>query len=201
MILAPSRGAVSRLASLLVAICLCAGVAAAMALRLALAPATRGSSPAAVVVFSGALLLLAVVAGWRPSRPTWQGAIVGLAGAAVLCALPVWSRISGHNLGGWGPWSMFAGFAGGVVLVSVAEEVLLRGALYDAVAAARGEPAAVLVAAIAFGLLHVPLYGWAALPLDLAVGVWLGGLRMLSGGVTAPAAAHAAADVAAWWLW
>ena len=35
---------------------------------------------------------------------------------------------------------------------------------------------------MAFGLLHVPLYGWAALPLDLAVGLLLGGLRMATRG-------------------
>ena len=46
----------------------------------------------------------------------------------------------------------------------------------------------------------MPLYGWAALPLDLAVGLLLGGLRMLAGGWGAPAVAHAAADLAGWWL-
>jgi hypothetical protein len=45
---------------------------------------------------------------------------------------------------------------------------------------------------------HVPLYGWRALPLDLGAGLWLGGLRVLSGGVAAPAVAHALADRGAW---
>jgi hypothetical protein len=45
-------------------------------------------------------------------------------------------------------------------------------------------------------VLHVPFYGLQVLPLDLAVGVLLGGLRQLSGGV----AAHAVADLAGWWL-
>ena len=43
-------------------------------------------------------------------------------------------------------------------------------------------------------------YGWHVVPLDLAVGVWLAGLRLLSGGVAAPAMAHGLADIATWWL-
>jgi hypothetical protein len=46
----------------------------------------------------------------------------------------------------------------------------------------------------------VPLYGWGAVPLDLAVGVWLGGLRLVTGGWAAPAVAHTFADLAAGWL-
>jgi hypothetical protein len=37
-------------------------------------------------------------------------------------------------------------------------------------------------------------------PLDIAVGVWLGTLRAISGTVTAPALAHSLADLAGWWL-
>ncbi len=65
---------------------------------------------------------------------------------------------------------------------------------------ARGELLALPVTTAAFALLHVPLYGWAALPLDLAVGLLLGGLRMVSGGWGAPAVAHTLADLAGWWL-
>ena len=54
--------------------------------------------------------------------------------------------------------------------------------------------------AMAFALLHVPVYGWHVLPLDLAVGCGLGALRLLTGGVTAPAVAHVGADLAGWWL-
>ena len=51
-----------------------------------------------------------------------------------------------------------------------------------------------------YWLLHVPLYGWGSLPLDLAVGVFLGVLRALTGSLAAPAAAHVLADLAGWWL-
>ena len=36
--------------------------------------------------------------------------------------------------------------------------------------------------------------------LDLAVGVWLGALRAVSGSVAVPAIAHTLADLAGWWL-
>ena len=62
-----------------------------------------------------------------------------------------------------------------------------------------GPHAAVVVAAIAFAGLHVPLYGWHVVPLDLAVGLLLGATRLLAGTWTAPAAAHIGADLAGWW--
>jgi membrane protease YdiL (CAAX protease family) len=58
----------------------------------------------------------------------------------------------------------------------------------------------VAVTSIVFALIHVPLYGWHVVPLDLGVGVFLGGLRLVSGSVAAPAIAHIGADLATWWL-
>ena len=75
---------------------------------------------------------------------------------------------------------------------------MLRGVLLDAVDEAAGFGTAVAVSSLAFALLHVPLYGWAVVPVDLAAGVWLAGLRAASGGVAAPAVAHLLADLAAW---
>ena len=59
---------------------------------------------------------------------------------------------------------------------------------------------AVAFTTIAFALLHVPLYGWHVVPLDLGVGLGFAGLRLLTKGIAAPAAAHAVADLATWWL-
>lgn len=59
---------------------------------------------------------------------------------------------------------------------------------------------AIAVTSLAFALIHVPLYGWHVVPLDLGVGVWLAGLRLASGSVAAPAIAHALADLATWWM-
>ncbi len=123
----------------------------------------------------------------------------GVGGAGVLCVVPlvVHLRTPGGALdpSGFGPWAVV------VTAVAVAEEAFLRGALWTAVARVRGgQTAALLVTTVAFALLHVPFYGPDALPLDLAVGLLLGGLRQLTGGWAAPAVAHTLADLAGWWL-
>ena len=86
------------------------------------------------------------------------------------------------------------------MVVASAEEALLRGRLFDGVERSGGMAAAIVVTSAAFALMHVPLYGWQVVPLDLAVGVVLGGLRLSTRGVIAPAAAHTVADLATWWL-
>ena len=53
---------------------------------------------------------------------------------------------------------------------------------------------------MAFALMHVPVYGWGVVPVDLAAGVLLAGLRYLTGGTAAPTMAHLLADLATWWL-
>ena len=95
---------------------------------------------------------------------------------------------------GYAPWAL------GVVAVAVAEEALLRGSLYARSSSARVRSPRSRSTACAFAAVHVPLYGWAVVPLDLAVGVWLGVLRAVSGSVLAPALAHTLADLAGWWL-
>jgi membrane protease YdiL (CAAX protease family) len=87
-----------------------------------------------------------------------------------------------------------------VTVVAGAEEAFLRGTLHRRVEEVAGPGAAVAAGALAFAALHVPLYGWGAAPLDLAVGCWLGWLRLVTGGWAAPALAHTVADLAAWWL-
>jgi membrane protease YdiL (CAAX protease family) len=94
-------------------------------------------------------------------------------------------------------WPLWAAI---VSAVAVAEELVLRGSLFTLLERACGPFAAVALTAIAFALLHVPLYGWGVVPIDLAVGVWLGGLRLLTGGPAAPAVTHVLADLASWWL-
>ena len=65
---------------------------------------------------------------------------------------------------------------------------------------AAGPLIAVLVTSCAFALMHVPLYGWQVVPLDLGVGVLLGGMRLATGGIAAPVVAHLLADLSTWWL-
>ena len=169
--------------------------------------ATRlGLDPVAVGFAFGAGLVALVLAS-RPGRAVDPRLLRGLALGLVFGAVLVWIAIVGPALGGvpavpglgrpsvpFGPWVLVT------VLVAVSEEGVLRGVLFDRVARAGGIAFAVIATAALFAVMHVPLYGWHVLPLDLAVGLGLGGLRVLTRGVTAPAAAHALADLATWWL-
>lgn len=178
-----------------------------MALRAGTGGAAGFTSQPAAVLFASTLVGLALLSGWRPGNPTRRAVVrsgaLGLGGAALLCTLPLahrlWVGIPELQRPAWAAlvtWSV------ATVCVAVAEEVLLRGAVFDALReAGAGEFAAVAVGAVAFALLHLPMYGMASLSLDLGVGVFLGCLRIASRGVVAPATAHTAADLALWWVW
>jgi len=179
---------------------LVAGLVAAVALRAAVAGPAHGASAAGGAVFGAALLLLATAGGWRPGRLSLRSIAVGVGGGLALLILPLAAHLGAGPFRFGPPAGAFPLWLGLVTLVAVAEEALLRGALMTALLRTASPNLAVLVAAVAFALLHVPIYGWVAVPLDLAVGVWLGGLRLATGGAAAPAIAHTVADVATWWL-
>jgi membrane protease YdiL (CAAX protease family) len=127
------------------------------------------------------------------------GSAVGLAFVATSVVGPALAGVErvpglGRPAAPFVPWALVN------VLVASAEEAVLRGVLFDRVAHAGGAALALAVTTCAFALLHVPLYGWQVVPLDLAVGLCLGGLRMATRSVAAPAAAHIVADLATWWL-
>ena len=182
------------------------GLAGAVALRVGVAGTDGVRSPRAGLLF--ALLLVAFALGVSLRGAGGAGRLpvqlaLGPAGALTLCAVPLLVHL--RSPGGALPAGALPVWAVVVTAVAVAEEVLLRGALWQALVAqgetpARGELLALPVTTAAFALLHVPLYGWAVLPLDLTVGLLLGGLRMVSGGWGAPAVAHTLADLAGWWL-
>ena len=79
-------------------------------------------------------------------------------------------------------------------LAGVAEEALFRRVLYDRLSRF-GTILAIVGSAVAFTLLHVPLYGIAALPVDLGAGLLLSWQRWASGTWTVPAATHVAAQL------
>jgi membrane protease YdiL (CAAX protease family) len=180
------------------------------------------------VAFGPMLLVVALAAGWRPiaartpptaRAPGWTGPPIGGIGARSRDG--VGTRISG---------AIGAGLAVGLVLVTLAvlvgrdqlpllrpavpflpwlavtglvataEEIALRGALFEATERIGGPVVAIVVTALLFAILHVPFYGPHVLLLDLGVGLALGGLRLATGGVTAPAVAHFVADAATWWI-
>ena len=98
------------------------------------------------------------------------------------------------------PAAPFLAWAAVTLAVAAAEEGILRGALFDRLRSSGGVVLAIGVTAVVFALMHVPVYGWSIVPLDLAVGIALGGLRLATGTLLAPIAAHAVADLATWWL-
>jgi manganese/iron transport system permease protein len=150
-------------------------------------------------VFGAALVAMAVVAGWRPSRLAIGSLLVGLLAGLVLVALPRLADPLMPALIGMRPEPL-AGWVLVTTVVVAGEEALLRGALFGALERSAGPLAAVAVTSLAFALMHVPLYGWQVGLLDLGVGVWLAGLRLATGGVAAPALAHWIADLSTWWI-
>jgi membrane protease YdiL (CAAX protease family) len=64
----------------------------------------------------------------------------------------------------------------------------------------KNENTAIFIAAIAFTVLHIPLYGWHVVPLDFTVGVWLGTIRAISGSWVAPGISHMLADLTGRWI-
>jgi membrane protease YdiL (CAAX protease family) len=138
-------------------------------------------------------------AGLPAGRSIAIGIAVGLGLALITLAASAAAGLGAGTLLGR-PQVPFVAWAAITIVVATAEEALLRGRLFDAVRRAGGLAPAILVTTVAFALMHVPMYGWHVVPLDLAVGLALGGLRLATGGIAAPAAAHAVADLATWWL-
>jgi membrane protease YdiL (CAAX protease family) len=161
-------------------------------------PAPAGSIPAAIA-FAAVLAAVAVAGGARPRQVSWPAVAVGAGGGAALVLLSlvgvaivvVGPRAAASTLTWWVPL---------VAVVAGLEELVFRGLLFEAVRARSTDTVAIAVTAGLFALIHLPLYGPAAMPIDLCVGVFLGCLRTATGGVTAPLVAHVVADVATGWL-
>ena len=152
------------------------------------------------VVFAVALLALAAGAGWRAGRPSVAAVGSALRGGVVLVAAwltsrtgvavdlaPVNAAIARVDSGRRAHRHRGGGRA--------SRRPVQRGARLGRRRMGAGADDDPLRARCIF-----PLYGVGALPLDLAVGLLLGGLRIVSGGVLAPAIAHVIADLAGGWL-
>ena len=79
------------------------------------------------------------------------------------------------------------------LLAAVAEEALFRRLAYARLERF-GAVAAIVGSAVLFGLVHVPAYGLAAMPVDVGAGLLFGWQRWASGTWTVPAATHAFAN-------
>jgi membrane protease YdiL (CAAX protease family) len=178
---------------------LLAGLAVAVAIRQVVSGTAGPRSDAGALTFALCLAALCAASGVRLRVGFLRGAAAGTAGGVLLAGVAL-ARLGLHVTASR-PMTGFAGWLLVTALVAITEEALLRGVLFAHVTRLHGDRAAVLVTAVAFAVLHVPLYGWQVLPLDVAVGVVLGILRLVSGTWVAPAVAHVLADAAGWWLY
>jgi membrane protease YdiL (CAAX protease family) len=178
-------------------VCLIIGLVVSVEVRILVSGIDGARSAAAGLIFGSCILILALSYARLNFKINSKVVLLGLLGAGVVC-LPVvaksWTGASAHPAGNYLSWAVI------VSAVAVAEEIFFRGALYQAISRWKGQTAAILGAALAFGFMHVPFYGWHVLPLDLVVGVWLGILRYTSKSITAPAITHALADLIGWFI-
>ncbi|TML79781.1 MAG: CPBP family intramembrane metalloprotease [Actinobacteria bacterium] len=83
---------------------------------------------------------------------------------------------------------------GANVVAAVAEEAFFRRFVYGWIAA-RSEDLAIVIAAVLFAVIHIPVYGVGVLPIDLAAGLLLGWQRRESGTWLSPAITHVVANI------
>lgn len=82
------------------------------------------------------------------------------------------------------------------VIAAVSEEIFFRRLLYGWLLT-WGTASAVCGSALAFAAVHVPVYGFAVLPIDAAAGLLLGWQRWMTGGWSASALTHSMANLIA----
>jgi membrane protease YdiL (CAAX protease family) len=151
----------------------------------------RVPSPTALLLaLFGALLavgLLAPVApAGRRARPLALVGVVAL-GVSAFAVGRAWG-------GGAAPHPPTARFLALNLLAAVAEEAFFRRAVFGALLRS-GPTAAIGGSAALFAVVHVSVYGWWVLPIDLAAGLLLSWQRHASGSWIAPAVTHAIANV------
>ena len=176
---------------------LLSGFAVAVGLRVGVSSHDGPQSLLGGLVFALCLVTLGLATKTKMTV-TRRSVLVGSIGGLALCLPALVARFVHPEAAI--PAQGFAWWALIVTIVAVTEEYFLRGALYEAAYTWLGEIAAVLIGAIAFAALHIPLYGWHVAPLDFAVGLSLGAIRVIGRSTSAPAIAHTLADLCGWWL-
>ena len=169
-------------------------VAAAGCAALVARPLFLFSTMRAVVLFAA---LLAVGLLWpsrvRYSASSWRSVAPGT--AWVVLALGVAAFAVGRVVGGGhAPMPLAGRFIVLNTLAAVAEEAFFRRLVYGAFER-HGAALAVVGSALLFAVVHVTVYGWWVLPLDLAAGLVFSWQRWATGRWTVPAATHVVANV------
>jgi membrane protease YdiL (CAAX protease family) len=138
----------------------------------------------------------------RPSTATWLLAVVMIALSAA--ALVGWAYLTQPDLSryadmvGSGISAVVAAAIVFALFTAIAEEVIFRGVLWQALAEVGFAPGPVLIIqALAFGVLHVDGVpsGLSGVGLATVYAVALGGIRWLSQGLLMPVVVHAFADL------
>ncbi len=169
-------------------------ITAAAAVLGSLALAARPPATMGAVVVTAVVGLIGVMGPLEPRmerhvRPMVRGAVL-LSGAAAFAIVRVWV-------------SPLATAASPLVVVSnllaaVAEEAFFRRLVYG-VLMRWGPAVAIGGSATAFAAVHVRAYGLVAIPIDLAAGLLFGWQRWATGGWSAPALTHIAANLLQMW--
>jgi membrane protease YdiL (CAAX protease family) len=139
-----------------------------------------------VAILGGAILVrVPAVLGGRPSTaPVVAATLVGVV-AVVVAAIAVGPSIP-VPVPAWAPVTN--------ALAAIGEEGLFRRAAFGWLERF-GPLAAVVATAVLFALVHVPVYGASALPVDLGAGLLFGWQRAVSGTWSVPAATHVVANL------
>jgi membrane protease YdiL (CAAX protease family) len=168
------------------------GVACALLLsRVNLVVVGRTARPALLALIFASILVASVFVPYPAVDPNGASRVprtlallvglVGVGAAAVSAGRPVPLPVGAATL----PLSMLA---------AIAEEALFRRAVFGALERS-GAAVAVVVTATLFALVHVPLYGVVAFPVDLGAGLVFGWQRSASATWAVPAVTHAAANL------
>ena len=153
--------------------------------------------------FSTAAFLACLSIGWLAARrlvarqAAWSilpSVLTGVVVAGLLVAPMYTTGPPMRHVQGILPWGA------GTALVATIEEAVVRGQIQSMWTGIAGVTRGLLVSAGVFAAMHVPAYGLSAMPVDLAAGLTLAGLRALTGRVAPCAIAHVGADLGGW-LW
>lgn len=153
--------------------------------------AEHGSVALVVVLFS-ALLVIGVSAPVVDDGAAPPALGVGVS-VAIGCAVVLAGRlvVSGDAIAAAVPRIVALN-----TLAAVGEEAFFRRLVYGRLAG-WGPAAAVVGSAVLFAVVHVTVYGWWVLPIDLAAGLLFSWQRWVTGTWAAPAVTHAVANLLA----
>jgi membrane protease YdiL (CAAX protease family) len=144
---------------------------------LALMTRTVGPEALAVTLLVGSVGVTG--ATWRPHAPVHRALLVGFATFALAAVVADASVLDPTRMA----WSV-------AIAAAVGEEAFFRGLAHDMLSARLGQAATVGLTAVLFAAVHLSMYGWGAMPVDLTAGLVLGWQRVVTGSWLVPASTH-----------